>query len=167
MNSAIKLLAQYETDMLKSKLRSFPAIIKEQKQKVREAREAFSQADMDRSLEEANIMTDIASDIDPATGKALYSNDKTRQAELIKRKLSNDDYKIAGQTAKEAEYELNGAQDELDQLVDEFKSYRYIVSLTTQELALLASSEQEETVLSGKVYGQISGLAATKEVEPY
>ena len=169
MSNVVKLLVQYETDLLKSKLRGFPYIIKEQKQKVREAREIFSQADMDRTLEEANLMTDIAADIDPGTGKARYSNDKTRQAELIRRKLNSDDYKVAEQSSKEAEYVLNETQDELDQLVDEFKSYRYIVSLTTQELALLAGSEQEETVLSGKVT-YLSGLdinSGQRTVEPY
>jgi len=157
MSNAIKLLAQYETDLLKSKLRTFPALIKAQKQKVREAREVFNQAEMDRVLEEANLATDIAAEIDPATGKPKFSNDKTRQAELVKRKLTSEDYKIAEQSAKKAEYRLNEAQDELDKLMDEYRSYRYIVALTTQELALLADSEQEENLTIS--YGQVSGLS--------
>lgn len=167
MSNAIKLLAQYETDLLKSKLRTFPALIKAQKQKVREAREAFNQAEMDRTLEEANLMTDIAAEIDTVTGKAKFSNDKTRQAELTKRKQNNDVYKAAEQSAKEAEYRLNEAQDELDRLIDEYKSYRYIVALTTQELALLADSEDNHTPVN---YGQVSGLGSPVNYgskEPY
>ncbi|MDN5324141.1 MAG: hypothetical protein PWQ67_2595 [Clostridia bacterium] len=143
MSNAIKLLAQYETDMLKSKLRTFPSIIKAQKQKVRDAREEFKETDQMRAIHEADLMTDINAEKDPVTGKAMFSNDKTRQAELLRRKQNDFAYQEAERAAKAAQIKLNEAEDELDRLIDEFKSYRYIVGLTTQELALLASEERE------------------------
>lgn len=157
--SVIKILTHYETDLLKSKLRSFPSVVKEQKAKVRQLRERYNEAEQVRAMIEADLMTDISAEVNHDTGKPMFSNDKARQAELMKRKGIDDDYHCAAKDVKEAEYVLNEAQDELDKLVDEFKSYRYIVSLTTQELALMASEEREEEYSAS---GQTAGSK-----EPY
>lgn len=161
--SVIKILAQFETDMLKTKLRQAPEIIKEQKKTIRELRERFKTAEVDRSIAEANIVTDISAEVNPATGKAMFSNVEARNAELAKRKNNDSVYLAAAREAREAGYRLEESQDELEKLQDDYKSYRYITKLTTAELELFATSEGEAEeddmryTLTDKGIGKVSG----------
>ncbi len=93
---------------------------------------------------EAEMATDIAVEMDPNTGKPKFTNDKTRQAELLRRKGTDPVAQEAMTAMKKAEYLMNELQDELEALQDKFRSYRYVVRLTAEELALMASEHEIE-----------------------
>lgn len=96
---------------------------------------------------EALLVSAIAAEVNPSTGKAVFSNAEARAAELVNRKRQNVEYLAADQAAKDAEMRLNTEQFKLEQLQDQFKAYRYVVDLTARELALLAAGiadDQEE-----------------------
>ena len=152
MKSIPELLAEYETRLLKDRLLEYPSMILTQKAAIRTARENYNEAAQEVAMLEADISTDIAAELDPNTGKAKFSNDKTRQAELLRRKAADPVCTEATQRLKQAERNLGEAQDALDAMQDKFKAYRYIVRLTAEELALMASEEQEEAEysMSGK-----------------
>ena len=164
MKSIPELLAEYETRLLKDRLLEYPSMILSQKAVIRDARGTYNEAAQEAAILEADISTDIAAEMDPASGKAKYSNDKTRQAELMKRKAADPVCVEATKRLRETERSLGMAQDALEALQDKFKAYRYIVRLTAEELALMASEEQEEVehALSGQGF---PGAKAT--AQPY
>jgi hypothetical protein len=145
--SAEIILQDYETQRLKNKLLEFPGLIKAQKQKIRLLRDTFKDADAARAIIEADLATDINAETDPNSGKAKYSNEKARAAELMKRKAANEDFKVADKQARQAGYTLGEAEDELEALQDKYRSYRYVVRLVSAELELMA----------GDVGGEMAG----------
>ena len=138
------ILADLETDLLKRRLYDFPEQIKEQKKVIRELRNMFKDAERELKMAEADLATDIAAEKDPNTDKLVYSNKEAREAELERRKAKCPNCQDAAKAAREAGYKLEEAQDELDKLQDQYKSYRYVVRLVTQELALFALDEEQE-----------------------
>lgn len=156
MKNIPQLLAEYETRLLKDRLLEYPAMILNQKALIRKLREAYRMADQERIILEADIAGEIASETNPDTGKAAYSNTEARAVELVRRKKTNSSYQEVAMAARGSEHELNEAQDQLEALQDKFKAYRYVVRLTAEELALFASEENEEAV---------DGAPATKQ--PY
>ena len=146
MKSIPELLHEYETRLLKDKLLEFPELILKKKTALRDIRESYNESAQNVAMLEADLAVEIAAEADPNTGKAKYSNDKMRQAELMRRKSADSTVKIAIADMKEYERRLGEAQDELESLQDKFKAYRYVVRLTAEELALLAGEEQEEKI---------------------
>lgn len=140
------ILAELDTKALKVKLFEYPMLIKEQKTRVRTKREAFSTLEQERAILEADLATDVSGEMDPTTGKPRFGNDKTRAAELVRRKAENAQYRTAATAAKSAEHKLNEAQDELEMLADKFRACRYVTRLTSEELALMANEEPEEEI---------------------
>ena len=138
------ILAAYETDYLKEKMFSYPASIFDKKRALRALRDNFSDADQARALLEANMMSEISDETDSATGKAKYSNEKAREAELIRRKTASVEYQSAMKELRKAGHALSEAQDELEMLQDAFKSTRYVARLVSEELALMASEDTEQ-----------------------
>lgn len=141
-----ELLAQYETRLLKDKLLEFPGMIRKQKADLRNARGVYNDAAQEEAMIEADLAANIAAENNPNTLKPMFSNDKARQAELMRRKMASEGYRAAAATARTAEYRMNELQDGLEALQDKFKAYRYVVRLTAEELALFASEENEEAV---------------------
>jgi len=112
----------------------------EAKKVLAAARGDFKDAESEREQEEAILMAAISAEVDPNTGKAAFSNDKARQAELIVRKKLSPEYQEVEAAVTEAEREVNSAQFELERLQDEYKSYRYVADLTARELALYSDA---------------------------
>ena len=139
------LLGEYNTRHIKAKLLELPALIRAQKTKVNEARQEAEDANADRAVEEANLMMSILGEID-AKGKSLYSNAESRAAELSRRKADpeSEDYQIAAKAARDADMDLKDAQADLERLMDEYKSYRYIARLTAAEMELIADCTENE-----------------------
>lgn len=79
--------------------------------------------------EEAILASMIASELDPKTGKAAFSNQAARDAELIIRKKNSPQYMEAEKELQEAEPELNNAQFKLEELQDSFRSYRLLARI--------------------------------------
>lgn len=157
--SAKMILAAYETDQLKLRMLNYPLQIFNKKKDVRQLRDAFADAELTRSLLEAEMLQDIGDEKDPGTGKPRYSNEGSRAAEMIKRKAESRGYQSAMQKAKNAGYALSEAQDELEMLMDAFKAARYVTRLVSEEIALMAMDDTENE--------DPLGLMSTVSKEPY
>jgi hypothetical protein len=156
------MLSHYETHRIKSKLLEFPSLIQTQKQKIRVLRDAFKDADTERGIIEADLASQINAEMDPNSGKQKFSNQATRDAELMKRKVANAGYVAADKKARQARYAMNEAEDELEALQDKYRSYRYVARLVSAELEFMAGmsgdmaaeeSGEEAAVQSGGVNG--------------
>lgn len=138
------ILADLETDLLKRRLYDFPGQIRAQKRVVREHREAYDALQQEARMLEAELATDISAETNPNNGKPAYSNKEAREAELEQRKGADIEYMEAAQKARKAGWQLEEAQDELEKIQDEYKSYRYVVGMVTKELAVYALDEEQE-----------------------
>lgn len=137
-------LEHYNTNNIKEVLIHSPETIAYQKEIIRLKKDRFKEADLPRQMLEVEMIDDIMSEINPATGKAMYSNEKARDNELAKRKAESQEYKKLTAQAREVGRELAAAEDELEMLVDKFKAYRYVAALVTAEIGLIAGSLAEE-----------------------
>ncbi|MTI95217.1 MAG: hypothetical protein FH749_06970 [Firmicutes bacterium] len=158
MKSAEMLLVQYETKAIKTFLREAPLEIRQRKEDLRSMYEGLQNAEQGLKLAEADLMTDISAETDPETGKAVFSNEKARAAELTRRKAHDPTYLEAQKEQRAAKADYEGAKDELDEIVDKYRSYRVIAELTTAELRLLAGFEPGGEVGNGS--GGSVGISA-------
>jgi hypothetical protein len=140
---ASAVLGQLNTAQIKLKLLEFPQLIFNQRSKVRNARDKYQEAEADRAMREAELISIIASETHPITNKAMYSNAESRQAELLKRKSVDADYLDVARTAKQASEILAQCQDELDRLFDEYKSWGFVSELVANEVNLWAREPRE------------------------
>lgn len=165
--TAEQILASYGTASLIGALRDdLPRKITQLKEIVRTKREEYLAIEQDRQLAEADIATDIAAEVDPNTGKAKYSNEKTRAAELLRRKAEDEDYQVAERAVRGAKMDHEAAQDQLDELVLRNRNYQVVLNVIAAELNLLASYYELplEPVVSSQELA-IDGNAVARNVE--
>lgn len=138
--TAEQILENYGTANLIGALRDdLPRKITQVKEIVRHHRDTYLQTEQNRQLLEAGLMTDIAAETDPNTGKPAYSNEKTRAAELLNRKCRDEDYQLAEDESKKAKMDYEAVQDQLDELLTRNRNYLAVVNLVAAELNLLAA----------------------------
>lgn len=144
--STKEALSQLNIDQVKDKLHQYPGLILDQKRKVRTCREVFGEAEANRSMREAELLSEIASEPNPATGKPMFSNAESRQAELKKRQDKDPDYQDYLREKRQAEMALNQAEDELEKLQNEYKSWLFVSDLVSNEVALYAGIAKRDVV---------------------
>ena len=105
-----ELLAEYETRLLKDKLMEFPARLRRKKEELAGARRYLVDVQVARNEEEALIKTIIAAEMNPDTGKPMFTNAEARAAELINRKKSSSEYQLAEKVCSDAEAAVNTLQ---------------------------------------------------------
>ena len=137
-NVAQDILQNLTTERYKEKLLTLPWKIESQKQKIREFRDAHAEKEQARALKEAEIVEIINAETNPDTGKPLYSNDKAREAAKLCRMGTDQEYQQLAREVKEAKMVMNEAQDQLEQLQDEFKSFQVLAEVVASEVALYA-----------------------------
>lgn len=128
----------FNTEDIKQSLLALPDAIAAQKSVVRKLRDTFQEADLPRKMMELEMIDDIAGEKNSETGKAMYSNDKLRDAELKRRKAGSEEYQDYQQQAKGAERELSAAEDELARLEQGFSAYQYVSNFVAAEMNLVA-----------------------------
>ncbi|MDD3024391.1 MAG: hypothetical protein PHE26_10895 [Syntrophomonadaceae bacterium] len=129
---------------IKEQLTSLPGYIREQKYKVAELTQVAKDKKVELMQEEAILASMIAGELDPKTGKAAFSNQAARDAELIIRKKNSPQCMEAEKELQEAETELNNAQFKLEELQDSFRSYRLLARIACTELAIFGGENLEE-----------------------
>ncbi len=152
MTDKEQLYSQINPITVKLELDQYPDKIRSQKAKVRDLKQAFADIDADRAGRELEILAEITDETDPATNKAKYSNEKARQAELVKRCRADQHYIPAAKRSREAETAVNQAQDELDLLENKYRSCRYRAEVVAAELRFWAGEEAKESVHSHQPY---------------
>ena len=142
MENVREILDDLGTDLFKEKLLTLPGKIDAQKTQIRELRETRAEAEQARALKEAEIMSDIISDVNPDTGKPAFSNETARNAERLRRMATDKEYQRVARMAKNMEMQVNQAQDTLQSLYDEFKATQYVAQIVSYEVALFANAQK-------------------------
>jgi hypothetical protein len=152
MSDKEQLYNQINPFTVKLELEQYPDKIRDQKSKVRDLKQTFSDVDADRASRELELMAEISDELDPTTGKPKFSNEKARQAELAKRCRTDQDYNISAKLSKEAQRAVDQAQDELERLENKYRSCRYRADVIAAELRFWAGKEDEGSVHSHQPY---------------
>ncbi len=121
-----------------AKLLEMPAKIRGLKDAVNEARQAVEAARSDVEQARAVIVAQIASEINPVTGKPAYSNEEARRAEFIRRAALDEDYKVAAEALRMAEDSLSIATFDLERAQDEFAALQAAARIAAGRMALMA-----------------------------
>lgn len=129
---------QENTAALKEKLLSLPLLARNQKDLVEAARRAHKDAQTHVNELVSELVAAIGAEMDPNTGKSMFSNDKARDAELVKRKAGSTEYKTSYHVYCRAEQEYNAAKFDLERIYDEFRAVEFATDLTARELAVVA-----------------------------
>lgn len=119
LEAAKEIQRKFNLDNLIEAVKSLPRVmgdirsqIADKRQLQRNVRQALADAELVVKEAEASLLTDIIAEVNPATGKPMYSNDKARQAELMARKKTDPDYLAAASN-------LNAVKQQADTLDDE------------------------------------------------
>jgi len=133
-----RLMADLNVYRIKEKLLQYPQKIKDKKDEVRQFYKYVQEGQMAKKEYEAEVLAKISLETCPDSGKKKYSTDKSRQA-AVQKKLKNDfEYHDLVKIVNTAQDKHSRAQDELDQLFDEYKSWQLISEITSNELQLWA-----------------------------
>ncbi len=95
--------------------------IMEKRQTMRTVRQSLSDADLTVKEEEAALLADIIAEINPGTGKPMFSNDKARQAELMVRKKADPNYLSALSIYNAAKQQADFLEDDIYTLESKLK----------------------------------------------
>lgn len=136
-SAARQIEADLGVDQILRELAELPDAIRRQQEAVRAARQAVDEARADLETIEAALMAEIVSMEDPRTGKPAFPNEQARKAELARRKSVDPTYLTAAKRLTDAQEALDGAQFDLDYLVNRFSAVRARARLTTERLALI------------------------------
>lgn len=124
-------------DAMLEKMLAYPEQLRQHQEAAAAARRAVEEARGELQLQESILMAEIVSATDPKTGKALFSNDAARRAELEKRKSTSADYQAAAKKLADAEEALRSAELEVEQLKNEFSAIRHAVDMQREVFAAL------------------------------
>lgn len=122
---------------LVQKLEEYPEMIRHQQEAIKAADQCVQEAREELEYQEAVLKTQIATAVNPDTGKAAYSNEEARKAEFICRARLTQGYQAAAQALKAAEGALQLARFEHDYLLNEFGAARAQSRVVAGRLGLL------------------------------
>jgi len=135
--TAREILEHFETEKIKNQLAKYPQYIFEAKEAVNNIREELKMAETELKEAEAMLITEIALETN-GNGKPKFGNERTRQAELIKRQANSEDYQAVLENLKHIQRKLDNAQLNLELLYDEFRATHYIARITEAELRIIS-----------------------------
>ncbi len=132
-----QVLAEIEIDGSISKVQAYPEAIRRQQNILTQAQRSLDEIKQELDLARAEIMADINAATN-GQGKPLFSNEKARETEFIRRAREDENYRQALAAVYRAEDECNDAKFRLDQLYNEFTSARAVLAAKTAKVNLIA-----------------------------
>lgn len=135
-----EIAALFNVEQILQRLRELPGEIRKQQQALAEAKDCLQEAEEELKLAEGMLVTLIASEKDPRNGKARYSNQAARDAELAKRKASDPDYQTALKAYKQAQQAVDSAKFDLDAKYNEFSAIKAAAEVSGSYMRLMAAS---------------------------
>lgn len=136
--AARQMIAEMRIDAVLDKLYSFPAEIRHQQDALVSARRNLDDARSNLELAKQVVVAGVIEEKN-GDGKAKYSNDKAREAEITRRLAADAGYHSALQAFRAAEDAVNSAQFELDRLHNEFSACKAASRVLAGKLNLLAA----------------------------
>lgn len=131
-----ELEKQLDVEGFKANIMILPEKIRVQQEVYKETRTAFESAKSNLVNAESMMMAVITAETND-NGKAKFSNDTTRRAELEIRKKMDWDYSEAWEPYKAALDEMENAQFKLEELQNEFKAYQVVGGVLAARMSLM------------------------------
>ncbi|HOV80376.1 MAG TPA: hypothetical protein PK728_09770 [Bacillota bacterium] len=132
-----QVLDEIDIDGTISKVQGYPEAIRRQQNILVQAQRNLDEAKQALDLAKAEIMAEINAAVN-GQGKPLFSNEKAREMEFIRRAREDENYRQALAEARRAEDEYNDAKFMLDQLYNEFTAARAVLAAKTAKVNLVA-----------------------------
>lgn len=117
----------------------YPAKIKQQQHFIASAQRNLEEAKMNLEMAKAEIMAAINAEVN-GQGKPVFSNEKAREAEFIRRARASQEYQETLDAYRDAEEKFNEAKFELEKLLNEFTVHKAVLSALTAKMNFLAGS---------------------------
>lgn len=130
---------EFNAEAMAAKLEAMPGKIRNQRTVVADAMQNMQDRKTELDNLEGMLALEISQEKNPKTGKPMFSNEKTRSAELVRRKTEDPEYQAALQVYKQEEAAYNAAQFDLEMLRDEFSAIRAAAEFWGNYMRLLAS----------------------------
>lgn len=127
---------QLQLDALLTKLYQYPDLIRHQQDAVSFAKQRVDSAQSEVELQTALLQAQIAEEKEG--GKARFSNDTARRAELAKRQATDPAFKAAMEELTKVEETYRSAQFDLERLNNEFAAVRRALDVQSRRLAMMA-----------------------------
>jgi chromosome segregation ATPase len=118
---------------------AYPAKIKQQQHSIANAQRNLEEAKMNLETAKADIMAAINAEVN-GQGKPVFSNEKAREAEFIRRARTSQEYQEALDAYRDAEEKFNEAKFELEKLLNEFTVHKAVLSALTAKINFLAGN---------------------------
>lgn len=120
------------------RLIAYPEEIQNKQVEAQNLKQLEAEAKSELQFAEQMIMAQITEQTNPTTGKAMFTNDTARRAELAKRMRESAEYKEAEKAYREATNAVEAVYFDIDSLTQRFNALRIVAELTTARLNLLA-----------------------------
>lgn len=130
---------QLGVDSIRQKLEDLPMQIKGHQSAVFAVKMALADAEQMVLAAKAELQAAIAMELNLATGKPLFSNAETREAELIRRQVGDAGYQAAMAQFREAQEIYSQAQFAVEQFQNEFAAAKSVANMVAGQLQLLGS----------------------------
>lgn len=127
-----------DTENLKLRLQSFPALLADAKKKIAGVRGQFNDANDGLKAAKAILMREISDEVNPINGKARFTNQEAREAEFVSRSKNDFNYQEALKWYREAEEVLQAAEGEYEQLQYQWMALCKVADIVAGEIALLS-----------------------------
>jgi hypothetical protein len=132
------ILSHLNTAYIKHSLLGFPKELAKVNIRATQTLEKLTEAKRKMKMAEVILMADINSEVDPSTGKAKYTNDKARDAELMKRSATDVDCHLASIDLTEAHLDNIAAEQAKQEIQDQWEAMKKIANIVVGEMEILA-----------------------------
>lgn len=136
-----QMIDEMGVDGVIDKIQSYPARIRTQQAALTQNQRRLDEAKLELETVKADIMAEINSEVN-GQGKPVFSNEKAREAEFIRRAKVSPEYQQALAEYRSAEDAFNEAKFTLDQLYNEFSAQKSVLSALVAKINLLAGIQK-------------------------
>ena len=139
-----KLMADLNIYQIKERLLQYPQKIKDKKTGVRQKYRYLQECQTAKKEYEAEVLAMVCLEKSPNTGKKTFPNDEARKAEMARRLRQDPEYRELLRMLNAAQDEHARVEDELEQLLNEYRSWMFVCEITSNELLLWSNRAQAD-----------------------
>jgi DNA repair exonuclease SbcCD ATPase subunit len=134
--TAAEVLDQMGIEEMSNKLLGIPGEIRKLQTQMADAQKEVDNVKRDVELEKSLIVAGVTSEV-YENGKPVFSNEKTRNAEITRRMSENQDYLTAIEALDEAEGQVTSLRFDIDRLNSDMANLRAVVSARAAQIQVL------------------------------
>lgn len=135
-NVAAEVIDEMGIEPLCNKLLGLPEQIRKLQNQMAEAQKEVDNVKRAVELEKALITADVTSEVN-FDGKPVFSNEKTRNAEITRRMADDQDYLTAIEALAKAEEQVSSLRFDIERLNSDMANLRAVVSARAAQVQAL------------------------------